>query len=328
MAFVCFIVIKLFALSLWQPPIDDVITVATWNIEHLRAENGVGANPRDDEDYALLAEYVAELDADIVALQEVDGPEAAARIFEPDDYQFFFTSRNHTQRTGFAVRNALTVTQHPDFVTLDTTGGLRFGADISVQLGDQSFRLLAVHLKSGCHGDPITRISDACNKLRSQIPVLESWIDARAAEEIPFAVLGDFNRRFDDPDDTVWEDLDDAEPINADLSNPTIGLRSECWDGEFPLYIDHIVLDRQTTRWMVPDSFVQVLFDEPEQLKDVLSDHCPISVALMVADADDDADGDVERDEKLRAHQRILVLVQEIEERLAEIRQLLAEIGE
>ena len=42
-------------------------------------------------------------------------------------------------------------------------------------------------------------------------------IDDRAAEGIPFIVLGDFNRRFDASDDEFWQAIDDGKPRNADL---------------------------------------------------------------------------------------------------------------
>ena len=37
--------------------------------------------------YEIVAEYAEQLDADIIALQEVDGAEAAARVFDPDVYE-------------------------------------------------------------------------------------------------------------------------------------------------------------------------------------------------------------------------------------------------
>ena len=105
------------------------ILVATWNIEHLRAESGIGSFPRTDRDYQALADIVAELNADIIALQEVDGPEAAARVFDPSEYDFFFSDRNHVMRTGFAVRHSIPVIAHDDSVELSLGGSPRRGSD-------------------------------------------------------------------------------------------------------------------------------------------------------------------------------------------------------
>jgi hypothetical protein len=41
----------------------------------------------------------------VIAFQEVENQAAAERVLDPAIYQIFISSRNHTQRTGFAVRN-------------------------------------------------------------------------------------------------------------------------------------------------------------------------------------------------------------------------------
>lgn len=262
-----------------QPDTD--LKIATWNIEHLRASDNTGDVRRTQVDYDRLAGYAQLLDADIIALQEVDGPEAAARVFLPDAYDIYFSNQVNPQRTGFAVRKGLDVLQNPDFTALGLDGSLRYGTDITVNHNGQSLRLLSIHLKSGCFNNPLGSTDRDCQRLNEQVPLLEVWIDARAEENMPFVVLGDFNRRFDAPGDTFWPEIDDAEPANADLTRVTEGLTSQCWNGRFPEYIDHIVLDRLATTWQVPDSFDQLLFSAADaRYEDVLSDHCPISVEL------------------------------------------------
>jgi hypothetical protein len=54
----------------------------------------------------MMADLVDILDADVIALQEVDGPEAARLIFDPAEYEFHFSSQNNPQRTGFAIAEA------------------------------------------------------------------------------------------------------------------------------------------------------------------------------------------------------------------------------
>lgn len=273
-----------------QATAQQLVTLATWNIEHLRAGINVGANPRTQADFDRLAGYATQLNADIVVLQEVDGEDAAARVFDPTQYNFFFSSRNATQRTGFAVRKTLSVQQHPDVTTRNVTGGLRHGTDITVTIGDTPLRLLAVHLKSGCFQKELPvvagHLGPACEKLAAEVKPLEDWIDARAAAATPFAVLGDFNRRFghEDGQRNMLPNLDDAQPVNADLTRVTAGRTSECWHGQFPRYIDHILLGKQVATIVVDGSFQQLLFTEPISLQDTLSDHCAISVQLALTD--------------------------------------------
>jgi endonuclease/exonuclease/phosphatase family metal-dependent hydrolase len=298
----------------YLPAHSESLKIATWNIEHLRDSNNEGPNSRKQVDYDRLAEYVAQLDADIVALQEVEGVEAAKRVFDPIIYNFFFSSRNDVQLTGFAVKKNLNIIQNPDYSDLNVTGGLRHGTDITVNLNGESFRLLSVHLKSGCWGDSITSNKSACIKLSKQLIELEEWIDARAAEQIPFIVLGDFNRRMDIPNDAFWPEIDDGNPANADLSRVTEGKSSNCWDGEFPLYIDHIALDRIATKWVVDGSYKQLVYTEDEDLKKKLSDHCPISIIIDPSLVEDDP--------KMK---KILNKINQIEKQLEELRQMVKE---
>ena len=64
----------------------DTLTIATWNIEWLNAGLNRGRVKRDLGDLAALNHFARRLDADVVALQEVDGPEAARWVFPPNEY--------------------------------------------------------------------------------------------------------------------------------------------------------------------------------------------------------------------------------------------------
>jgi len=202
-----------------------------------------------------------------VALQEVDGPPAASRLFP--GWSFYFTARGHVQNVGFAVRPGLPHRCNADYRALGLPeDDARWGADLSLYPGDpREVRLLSVHLKSGCNRDPLTNGSDDCRLLQQQVPVLEAWIDARAADGVPFAVLGDFNRRFDREfapgrDRTgrivaLWPELDDGAPPEADLFNPDDGRLTEACRQQDPVRpaIDHILLSASLGRGVVPGSF-------------------------------------------------------------------------
>lgn len=304
------ILVLLISFSAFAAPIK----IATWNIEHLRDTDNEGHNKRKQADYDRLAKYATKLDADIIALQEVEGVKAARRIFNPAEYNFFFSSRQDVMLTGFAVRKNLNVIHNPDYSDLSLSGGLRHGTDITVLIDGESIRMLSVHLKSGCWGNPLTSNTNACIKLKAQLTELEEWIDALAAAQIPFIVLGDFNRRMDIPNDTFWPEIDDGDPANTDLSRVTEGQVSDCWAGEYPLYIDHIVLDRVTSKWIVDGSFLQLVYTEDESLKEMLSDHCPILIILDSALAGVGPN-----------MQKILNKIGQIEEQLEELRQMVKE---
>jgi endonuclease/exonuclease/phosphatase family metal-dependent hydrolase len=263
------------------------LRIATWNLEHLSEDGAKGCKPRTDADYALLAAYAERLDADVVAFEEVESIKAAARVFDPAKYQLFIEGRPAgdpfpcrglegrtltRQAVGFAIRKGLAVVRAPDVTDLQLGDpNLRGGVDVTVRApGHAPLRLLAVHLKSGCFsGDR----GEACQTLMRQIPILEGWIDARAAEGLRFAVLGDFNRRLARPGDLVWNDIDDAQPANADLALAEGAATPRC-DPRYGEFIDHIVLDARASRDLL--GFEELTYAAGERG----SDHCPVVARL------------------------------------------------
>jgi endonuclease/exonuclease/phosphatase family metal-dependent hydrolase len=272
------------ALSGTSREVRTELKIATWNLEWLNADVGTGNVKRTVEDYARLRKYADRLDADVVAFQEVDGEDAAKRVFSPERHAFHIASQPIEQLTGFAFKKSLSIAKNPDYAELDV-GNVRAGADLTITFGGAQLRLMSVHLKSGCFDQPLTDPSDACKKLKHQLPKLEAWIDARAGEGVPFAVLGDFNRRlFKRPDEPFWKEIDDANPPDADLSSATDGQTAQCWDSAFPQFIDHLVLSKSGAALLKPGSFAQHVYDSTDEAKkDVLSDHCPLSIVLASA---------------------------------------------
>jgi len=266
------------------------LKIATWNLNWLttratgpggQSTPGLPANvrPRDSDDFARLRRYALELNADVVALQEVDGREAAARVFPAELYSIHMTRDRVTQRVGFAVRRGLPYDANPDVsaLALDPDLRLRGGADITLHAPDGPLRLLAVHLKQGCQDRNLRKPADrACLTLRSQIAPLRDWIAARQREGMPFIVLGDFNRRMDQRDPFLA-----ALRETAPLARATEGRSSPCWGAED--FIDHILAGGAATGWMRQDTLRVLTFRETgPEWKDRLSDHCPVSVRFTI----------------------------------------------
>ena len=264
------------------------LVLASWNTEHLAERNGTGCRPRTDADYAAMRAQVDALHADVIAFQEVESQAAAERVFDPAIYTVLVEQRTGTartercgkdapdqtiraQRTGLAIRKGLPFERRSDLTALQLGDpDLRSGVDVILRpRGAAPLRLLAVHLKSGCSaGDG----NAACALLFRQVPVVEQWIDARAAEGLRFVVLGDFNRRLAVPGDPVWAEWDDATPPDADLSLAAGGRGAHC-DPRYPDFIDHMVLDRRAAADLAG-------FDEVTYAGAALSDHCPITARL------------------------------------------------
>ncbi|HEY0425809.1 MAG TPA: endonuclease/exonuclease/phosphatase family protein [Rhodopila sp.] len=270
-------------LALPLPAWATDLKIATWNLDWLttrQAGHGLPADvvPRDEDDFARLAQYARELNADVVAIQEVDGFQAATKVFPRDLYSIHMTRDHVMQRVGIVVRRGLKYDMNPD-VTALAMNHLRSGADITLHLGSSDLRILAVHLKTGCRNQPLPRTHDrSCLELRDQVPVLEEWIAARRQEGMAFVILGDFNRWMDGRD-ALLSDLRRAAP----LVRATEGHSSPCWGAEN--FIDHILAGGDAANWMQPDTLRVMTYRETDRaLKDRLSDHCPVSVKFVAPD--------------------------------------------
>ncbi len=56
------------------------LTIATWNIAWLNEFNNTGIIERKNADYQRVAKYANRIQADVIAVQEVDGEAAARRV--------------------------------------------------------------------------------------------------------------------------------------------------------------------------------------------------------------------------------------------------------
>jgi endonuclease/exonuclease/phosphatase family metal-dependent hydrolase len=248
---------------------------------------------RSSRDFATLARYARELDADVIALQEVDGADAARLVFP--GYEFCFTGSRHLQNTGFAVRAGLPKRCGPDLTALSLDDSLRRGAELVLFPGEtRELHLLSVHLKSGCSDKSLAAGGKACDTLARQVPALESWIDAQARAGHRFAVLGDFNRdllREHGPARSpsgqplqLWPEIADGDPPDAHLRN--VAERQpfrNCVPGQaHSAFIDHIVVGRRLAAAVVPGSFERVTFSAADARHARLSDHCPLAVRLAI----------------------------------------------
>lgn len=262
----------------------DSLKVATWNLNWLTERpTGDPALPEDvrsrsAEDFALLRHYAAHLDADVIAIQEVDGSAVAARLFPPDRYTIHMTQDDVVQRVGIVVRRGLRYQANPDVTGLDVDphAWLRSGADITLFWHATALRILAVHLKTGCpNGRLARRARHDCAEVYEQIRPLRAWIAARQEEGVPFLVLGDFNRHMEGRDQ-LWAALRRTAP----LLRATEGRYSPCWGGE--QFIDHIIAGGAARAWMQPSTLTVLTYRQSgDDWKDRLSDHCPVSVMFQ-----------------------------------------------
>lgn len=278
------------------------VTIASWNLEWLVSQKTAHASrlacdsgrsaplpcdvarelARDSADLARLAHYARKLDADIVALQEVENAEAVTRLFR--GYDICISTGAGVQHTGFAVRPRLAHRCNPPVTTLAKGDRQRAGAHLTLYPGTpQQVELLAVHLKSGCSRDSLESMNAACRMLVLQAAALGAWM-ARTASRARTIVLGDFNRAGPDPDDHFWQQLQVGATRASVFLNVSTGFAfNNCYRGQpYTTYIDHILVSRDLAAKIVRNSFRHHGYRSLDAFRYRLSDHCPISISLDI----------------------------------------------
>lgn len=286
--------ISVLALLGLAPPLLPVqageLRIAAWNLEHLDDSEGGGCIGRSAADYEALAGRIVELDADVVAFQEVQNVAAARRVFPEADWHVETSSRPPARKTrpcwdrpeemlghlgtGFAVRRGVVYRRHDDLEALGLgTPFQRWGTDISVAAGGRELRLLSVHLRTGCWGarqDGENRRKTACMALREQVAHLRAWADARRTEGTAFAILGDFNRRLALPGDWAWAMLSSGGDALRLLTADKV---ARC-DPRYPAFIDHLVAGGGAEEMAMPGSFREL------PRRGAHPDHCAVSAVF------------------------------------------------
>lgn len=277
----------------------DPLHIATWNVEHLNEENDAGCIPRSEDDYEYIAGRITGLGADVVAIQEVESATAAYRVFPESEWQIVMSDRPNNrgndggsicwgtedkrlrhQATGIAIRRGVDFEIHPSYAHLaGDNPNQRWGTDVTVRTDQLSFRVLSVHLASGCWGaeqDVDADRSNICTTLRGQVARMAEWIAERNADDEAFVILGDFNRRLAIADDWAATQLlgagQDTTLVTADVRE---GTTEDDWcDARYPDLIDHILVSNGLLEHLKRDSLI-----EHPRIREH-PDHCIISVVI------------------------------------------------
>ncbi len=279
------------ALSLYAAALAAALTVppaqgrdlkfATWNVSALLAE-GADTAGGGGLGEAALAGYLRALDPDVIAIQGI-GWRTASGLLERERYAWHGAAGTGWQRVGIAVRRGIAFTVNPDVTALELDASARrhpgSGADITLDLGGITLRVLAVDLAVGCRDGPLGRFDrPACEVLREQALATQAWIDLRVAAGEAFVMLGAFGREMG-PRDPFLALLVKPTP----LVRATEGRDSPCAGGE--PFVDHILAGGPARDWLRPSTLrVQPFRPSDAVAREQASEHCPVSVHLAIPD--------------------------------------------
>ncbi len=285
------------------------IKLATWNMEWFlapatfnelkgdctRDERSHRSNPRSipcdvaarlersATDFAAMARVARTLDADVVAMQEVDGPEAARQVFPR--HEFCFTGGRAVQNTGFAIRRGVPFRCDADVAGLSLGDELRRGATVVLYPDTaRELHLLAVHLKSGCWRQPLDSRAHACERLTRQAPAVHDWVASQQRARHRFAVLGDFNRDLlAEHADGLWARLEADLPESSLVNTASRAVFRNCYPGQTHTgFIDYILLGNTLASAQIAGSFERLTYSAADAWRLKLSDHCPVAIRLRL----------------------------------------------
>jgi len=179
-----------------------------------------------------------------------------------------------------------------DHIEDNVARSTRWGTAALLEIAGQKLWFVSVHLKSSCSSTKgvDTSSNRHCQTLWKQRLPLSNWIAERVADDVPFIIAGDYNRRFRQFQDTgvFWSALN-----NDDLNDPLLvkhpeSVTRKCATrkGKSTQPIDWILLDADIAHWFVERSFWETRFTNGDvvahggRFSQRLSDHCAIHIDL------------------------------------------------
>ena len=267
------------------------LRIVAWNIEHLAEHDGEGCVARNASDYNALREFAATINADVVALQEVENEAAVARVFPTDVWEIVLSKRPDSepyicrgsgrtstqQKVAYAIRKGVSHENLGSFEELTLNNpDLRHGLMLRLTDAPSPIDVLNVHMKSGCFvNNYASSTKNACETFEQQAPVLDGWMEERIQKNIGFIVLGDFNHRILEEGNRLWADLTTMHNAPVPLRSSMENIRG-CHP-RYPAPIDHVLVGSVALNYYKEGSGQVFYFtDETMTEDDMLSDHCDV----------------------------------------------------
>ncbi|OGU56099.1 MAG: hypothetical protein A2X64_05420 [Ignavibacteria bacterium GWF2_33_9] len=268
-------------------PNPKTLTIVTFNTEWL----GDGINdtkPRSARDYELMARMLSTIQADIIALQEVENENALKKVCDYiDGYDFYVCEDKGRQNPAFLVSDKISFNIFGSFRQLIVEPNkTRPGFIAEAKKGNFDFTLMNIHLKSTSRYDSTPELKKFSQIIRTrQAYALKGWIDSMEhfSKERDYIILGDFNDNPKKKSTTLY-------PLSEDrnikfLTEFLKSTKNYRW-----LSIDHILVSNAAEQRIIQNSLHQIDFYDLLKTKDSekISDHTPVVLSFEISSNDND----------------------------------------
>ncbi len=264
------------------------LRIGAWNLEHFGRRNDP---PRKDEDVQAIADYIRELDVQVLAVSEINGAKPLQELVRRigPGWKFVVGTSGSLGQDGQIAPGVLWDDSRVELITAGELSklqarlseGLVFHripvtACFRCRAGGPDFRVISVHLKAGRTPDDFQRREGELKALRDYLGKLVADPD----EDNDIVVLGDFNHSHTAPK---------AEILTADAFANFLSDRQASQSIiHFDRQIDHIVPlgsfeEIDTRSFRVHNEGLR----SKEAWRNRYSDHFPVTATLEAIRDDD-----------------------------------------
>lgn len=256
------------------------ITLGTFNMEWFGDNSPDDRKPRTGTDDALLARLIRDMDADVLALQEIENAEALKRLLRLlPEYRFILGSTGGKQHVGFLYRLPVEIDNVQELAAIAVEEGrTRAGLLVRCGIGQTHWLMLVVHLKATSRADSTPALESRSRELRRlQATQIRVWADSvlEKTKEQNIIILGDWN-------DSPRKKQSALDTLKSALR--LTFLTSDCMSciySGLPT-IDHIVMSDSALRYVLHGTLRTVNFRAmlPDKEAQRVSDHCPVVIQI------------------------------------------------
>ena len=259
---------------------NETLDVVTWNIEHFPKS---GAST-----IALLKEMISTMDADIIAVQEIESTtNFNTLISQLTGYQGVIAPGSG-QRAGYIYKTSEIISFDPvvELFTDDNCAFPRPALKTTItHVSGKIVTLLNVHLKC-CDDGPTSSCPSAIDRRKSAAAKIKSYIDT-SLPNASVIVLGDYNEDLTEPEGNgVFSALiaDNSNYKFADMGIATGSTSNFSYQSAFYLsHLDHILITNELFDHL--DEVRTIKFSTCESgYIDTVTDHFPVMMRLKDLD--------------------------------------------
>jgi len=249
---------------------DETLDIITWNIENF---------PQSNLTVEYLSQLIIELDADIVALQEIESKSEFDILVNSLDGWMGFKSNSASYNLNLAFIYNSTIINFINEYEIFQDDWYAFPRPpliLEVEWDDKQVYIINNHFKAMSGSENEDRRRDACTKL-------ENYIATYLAND-KVIVLGDLNDEIQEPQNSnvFWTFINDDENYKFADTNIANGSSTSWSYPTWPSHLDHILITNElynnhdTTCTILAENY----FSGWAEYESIISDHRPVGIRL------------------------------------------------